>query len=423
MTHAHLRSVSPIDCEYLHNMGVAASLSISIIVDGWLWGLIACHHDSPRTTPMPMRAAAEMFGQYLSLQLTVAERRANEQLQAERMRTEYRRRILNDELNHRVKNILALVKSIAVHSGAHAASVEEYSVSIEGRLRALSYAHDQSLVPGSLGELWALLDAEASLHRYGRNERVEVSGPRIALTGTAFTAFALVSHEMMTNAAKYGSLAVPTGRLSIEWTVNAAGDCIVAWTESGGPEVFEPSRKGFGSTLIESSMTYDLGGSVTIDYASRGLQARFSIPARHVVRLEGEAAAQPTFCVAVKPLEGLRVLLLEDRALIALDTESVVNQLGAREVVAFPHVAAARKALVAAAPDLAILDFNLGEETSADLADWLVDRRIPFVFLTGYIDSASIPLRFANVPVLRKPVDIDRASEALAALLGVGTGD
>ena len=75
MSHAHLRSVSPIHCEYLRNLGVAASLSISIVIDGALWGLIACHHDAPKTIPFTLRAAAEIFGQYVSMQIAVAERR------------------------------------------------------------------------------------------------------------------------------------------------------------------------------------------------------------------------------------------------------------------------------------------------------------------------------------------------------------
>jgi light-regulated signal transduction histidine kinase (bacteriophytochrome)/CheY-like chemotaxis protein len=417
MSYSHLRSVSPIRCEYLRSMGVAASLSISIVIDGELWGVIACHHESPRTVSLPMRVAAEMFGQYFSLQLTIAQR-DDEMLEAERTRTEQRRRILNDELNHRVKNILALVKSIAVQTGAHAANVAEYSASLEGRLRALSYAHDQSLILGSRGELSALLDAEASPLRYGVHDRVKLSGPRIGFTDNAFSSFALVIHEMMTNAAKYGALSVPKGRLSIEWMLDADGACIVDWSENDGPEVFAPSRKGFGSTLVASSMTYDLGGSVSIDYAVHGLQARFSIPARHVMQLQGDAVLPRAAVIVARPLAGLNVLLLEDRALIAIDTENILYQLGAASVDAFPNVAAASRGLAAAEPDLAILDFNLGDETSADLADWFASRRIPFVFLTGYIDSASIPLRFAAIPVIRKPVDIDRANEALAQVLG-----
>ncbi len=79
MSFAQLRSVSPIHCEYLRNMGVVASLSISIIVDGELWGLISCHHDSPKITPLSLRIAAELFGHYFSLQIALADRRATMQ--------------------------------------------------------------------------------------------------------------------------------------------------------------------------------------------------------------------------------------------------------------------------------------------------------------------------------------------------------
>ncbi len=422
LSYSHLRSVSPAHCEYLRNRGVAASLSIAIIVDGRLWGLIACQHDSSRTVPLPLRTAAEMFGQYFSLQITAAERgaelRHSELLEAQRSLAEQRHRIRNDELNHRVKNILALVKSIASQTGTHTASVAEYSASLAGRLRALSYAHDHSLALDSRGDLLALLDAEASLYRDGLSqERVLVNGPRVGFTEAGFGAFALVIHEMMTNAAKYGALSTPDGQLSIDWLLNADGDCEIEWSESGGPTVAVPTRKGFGSTLIGSTVTYDLGGTVDLQYLPAGLQARFIIPARHVVPIDSVATALPAVAAAVRPLHERSVLLVEDRALIALDTEDVLYQLGAAKVVSCPGVAAAREVLARQLPDVVVLDFNLGNETSAELADWLADRGIPFAFLTGYADTATIPARFAAVPAIHKPVDMDNASQVLVALL------
>jgi light-regulated signal transduction histidine kinase (bacteriophytochrome) len=603
MSHAHLRSVSPIHCEYLRNMGVVASLSISLVVDGRLWGLIACHHESVRTMPLPMRTAAEMFGQYVSMQLTVAERRDqlrtssdarrrldelartfsqerpiaqelrsqlprlaeliecdgaalwlngewlaigstpmrdeigpvlimlerkevgvlwetnelrahhglvqshsrvagvfaiplsvqprdflllfrdeeahtvtwagkptktvvagphgsrltprgsfdawreevrgrappwseadrsvaeaiktylrdialkhNELLDTERTRAEHRRRILTDELQHRVKNILALVKSISTQTGVHATSVEDYASALEGRLRALSYAHDQSLTTGRRADLTALLETELSLHQFGSaKQRILMSGPTLGFTEQAFTSIALLVHEMMTNAAKYGSLSTSGGRMTIEWGLAKNGDCYIEWRESNGPRVEPPVRKGFGSTLIDSMVGYDLGGTIEITYPPDGLHARFVIPARHIARVaepEAVAIASPQ---AARPLEGAYILLVEDRALIAIDTEAELRKLGARDVAASPSAPAAILTLEARTPDLAILDFNLGEETSEALADLLASRGIPFVFLSGYADTAMIPERFADVRVLRKPIDAASAADVLAA--------
>jgi len=592
MSFAALRSVSPIHCEYLQNMGVAASMSMSIVVNGELWGLIACHHDTPKIISMPTRIGAELFAQYFSLQIAVAERRAeviaattareklseivaghqhgqpiaealssnledltkllsadgaglwidgqwssvgivpaDEDLDAvmtlvtravsgtswstgdlgslmgpnsgfgdaiagllavpissmprdylllfrseeahevewagepvkhviagpsgdrltprgsfetwredvrgksrpwtsaelsvaeatrtylrdvvlhyseltaeDRQRAEQRRRILNDELNHRVKNIIALVKSIALQTGAHAASVEDYSTSLEGRLRALAFAHDQSLA-GISGDLTTLLDAEASLHRYGATpDRVVISGTPVGLDDRTFGVLALVVHELMTNAAKYGALSVPDGRLAIAWTLNADGDCTILWSETGGPKVETPSRTGFGSKLVHSTMSYDLGGSVDIDYAEGGLQARLVVPAAHIVEAPKPSSEALISDLTSIGLRGLDILLVEDQALIAMDTEETLMRLGAKRVRSFPNAIEAKAAIEAIVPDCAVLDFNLGEGTAADVADALVKLSVPFVFATGYGDSVMIPERFRATPVVRKPV-------------------
>lgn len=592
MSFSQLRSVSPIHCEYLQNMGVSASLSISIIVDGALWGLISCHHDTPKVVPLPLRIGAELFGQYFSLQVAVAERRAEitaaatarekldrivsaidplvpvtdtlasqlpalaalvptcgvglwadgrwattgdtppaatvaalvahvikrgggvtwhtrqlgEELPAgidigdiagamaipvssvardylllfrrqeahaiewagdpvkrfvssalgdrltprgsfetwledvrgrsepwsdaeltvadtirtylrdvalryseatadARTRAEKRRRILNDELNHRVKNIISLVKSIALQTGEHAATVADYSASLEGRLRALAFAHDQSLSnPDGNGGLVVLVEAEASFHRFGAAERVIVDGPNIGLDDQTFGVIALVIHEMMTNAAKYGALSASAGRLSIVWHIDDTGACVLDWRESGGPDVSEPGKLGFGSRLIQSTITYDLGGAVDLQYAPTGLVARFVIPARHIRDIEDLPNVVPVADMANDFLKGSDVLLVEDQALIAMDTEDVLRKLGARQVRSVPDSGEAARMLDGTRPDFAVLDFNLGGETSVTVADLLEARGIPFVFATGYGDSVMIPNRFRDIPVVRKPV-------------------
>lgn len=620
MSFAQLRSVSPIHCEYLQNMGVHASMSISIMIDGELWGLISCHHDSPRIVPIPLRIGAELFGQYFSLQISVAERRAhviasgvarerldkilaglsldetlvqglrdhledlsalldcqgaglwvqdewetfgaapsrdealalvrylagegqqqsdrsesarlglwrsqdlrketglpffggavagalaipltstprdyllifrseeaheiewagrpgklkidtpsgerltprgsfetwredvrgqskpwsesdlaiadamrtylrdvflrqNEQTAEERGRLEHRRRVLNDELNHRVKNIITLVKSIAVQTGAHAQSVSDYSTSLEGRLRALAFAHDQSLSSTVGGDLETLVEAEAGLHRYGPDaERVSASGPKVRLNDRAFGVLALTVHELMTNAAKYGALSTPTGRLEITWSLTDTGDCEVMWIESDGPEVAPPTRQGFGSKLVQTTIVYDLGGRADVDYDPKGIKARLLVPAKHVtVGAETDTPviehAEPS---GTGSLSGKSLLLVEDQSLIALDTEELLRRLGAREVRLSPDATHAVLTLGSFKPDAAVLDFNLGEETSERVADHLVAMGVPFVFSTGYGDSIMIPERFRDVPVVRKPASaaslINHLGQAQSAL-------
>lgn len=375
MSYAHLRSVSPIHCEYLRNMGVAASMSISVVVGNELWGLIACHHDTPKTLSIPLRVATELFAQYFSLQIAASESRqvqraasyAKRRLDAivttidrhrpledtlhdrlkelstlvacdgagvwsngrwtslgsapdicelaplldlvrnearsavwetqelkirfpqssfggdvagmlampvstsrdvylllfrseeaheiewagdprkqetsspsgwrltprasfetwreevrgrslpwtddnkataeavrsylreiitgqleeaedNRNRTERQHELLNAELNHRNKNVLALVKSIAKQTGIHATNIDEFSASFEGRLNALAYAHDMTFAGHHGGELRALIDAEAGMHRFQQlPQRFHIDGPAVALSEHAFS--------------------------------------------------------------------------------------------------------------------------------------------------------------------------------------------------------------------------------------------
>ena len=163
-------------------------------------------------------------------------------------------------------------------------------------------------------------------------------------------------------------------------------------------------------------MVYDLGGRADISYPSSGMVADLLIPAKHV-SLVGQH--EPEFQVASeKPdddsLAGMSVLLVEDQSLIALDTEELLGRLGAREVRLSPDVRHAILSLKSFRPDAAILDFNLGEETSEEVADHLAAMDVPFVFATGYGDSVTIPEHLRMVPVVRKPVSKASVSAQLA---------
>jgi two-component sensor histidine kinase/CheY-like chemotaxis protein len=343
----------------------------------------------------------------------------NDATEEMRARTDNERALLNAELNHRVKNILALVKSIAVQTGANASSVDEYASSFEGRLRALSYAHDQSFAGKNGGELRSLIEAEAGMHRFSSlPDRIALSGPPVGLTERAFGVFALLLHEMMTNAAKYGSLSSPAGRLDLSWVYAESGDCVIDWRESGGPAVRKPTRNGFGTTLIQRTLKHDLGGEVELDFAPDGLVAHFVLPAAHLHALSGYAVAPREAQLIEQPLAGLMVLLVEDQALIAMDTEELLKALGAREVLIAPSVDAALVRLSYTEPNCAVLDLNLGLETSEPIAIVLQQRRIPYVFATGYRDSVSIPEMFSDIPVVRKPVSQDSLSRQLSRALG-----
>ncbi|WP_371261792.1 HWE histidine kinase domain-containing protein [Shinella sp. GWS1] len=469
LSFAHLRSVSPIHCEYLRNMGVGASMSISIILDGMLWGLIACHHYSPRALPMAQRVAMEVFGEFFSLHLkslkerrrvaavagtrealdrflilsshhedvgellrqslhefsrllqndgigimfdgkwtglgatppdaavpdvldfirTVSDGRVwathalsqklpeaaaysdrvsgvlaiplsqtgsdclvffrkelvqtlnwagnpektyetgpfgdrltprksfaiwketvkgqaqawadaereiaeiarmaivevvlrhNELMAGERRKSEVRQRMLNQELSHRVKNILAVIKSLVTSPQHHKNTLEDYVATLQGRIEALSIAHDQVVRGDGGGILVDLLEAELQPYR-SRASTISLAGPDVWLDSRAFSVLALVLHELATNAAKYGALSVSTGMVTISWTMTEGRGCEILWRESGGPLVDVPLRRGFGSALIERSVPYDLGGESMVRFEASGLEASFRIPLPHV---------------------------------------------------------------------------------------------------------------------------------------------
>ncbi|THV21392.1 HWE histidine kinase domain-containing protein [Peteryoungia ipomoeae] len=613
LSFAHLRSVSPIHCEYLRNMGVSASMSISVIINDKLWGLIACHHYAPKVLSMSERIAAEMFGEFFSLHLlalkqkrkldisTDARRsldrflqeasgrsdvqeilaealpelqklfacdgvglwmngnwtphgatpprgaeddlarfitdvaggqiwathalsrdfpaaeayfeevsgvmaiplsqlpkdylfffrkerlqtlnwagnpdksydtgplgdrltprksfaiwketvqrqaepwretdleiaeairaatveivlRHNELMENERSKADVRQRMLNEELNHRVKNILAVIKSLVAAPNKDALPNDDYIGALRGRIQALSHAHDQVIRGGGGGKLAELVDAELLPYRTGTTA-ISLAGPPISLDARAHSVAALVIHELCTNAAKYGALSRPNGTLTIRWEMTDEGDCQIIWQERGGPTVAPVTRKGFGTALIERSVPYDLGGTSHLDYQPEGLTAHFCIPGRFVTwdadDIETQAAVEKKESIATAaPIDiNVPVLLVEDQVLIAMDAEMMLADAGIETVVTASSSSDALTRLKSYTPTIAILDINLGRDTSVPVAEELVRRGIPFVFATGYDDRSVIPDELLSIPVVRKPYDATALIKALTSCLAEG---
>lgn len=611
LSHAHLRSVSPIHCEYLRNMGVAASMSISLVIDGALWGMVACHHYSPKHLDMAERAAIELFGEFLSTKLDLMRQkqriatasaaratldqilrassrqedvpellaasmqdfagmiacdglgvwidgrwsalgstppvdalpgmldhlsskgegriwashqlcadhspaaaycpqasgvvaiplsqrpkdylfffrkefehtlnwagnpektyetgphgdrltprksfaiwkeavrnqsrpwtdtdletaeairaalvevvlRHNEVMAEERGRADVRQRMLNEELNHRVKNILAVIKSLVGQANPPGRTLDDYLAVLRGRIEALAVAHDQVVRGDGGGFLRDLLKAE--LRPYGENAAaISFDGPPVWVDTTAFSVLALVFHELATNAAKYGSLSHPQGSLSVSWRLNGDGDCELAWQERGGPPMRPPSRRGFGTVLISRSIPHDLGGEGRLDYAPEGLKGFFRIPARSLSSAKHTATPtdevvpfvdQRDDGIAFAPGQ-VPVLLVEDQMLIAMDAEMMLSDLGFSSVSTVSSATEALARLKVFRPAAAVLDVNLGVGTSIPVAEELRRRGTPFVFATGYGDSSIIPPQFSDIRVVRKPYSAEELASAIRAL-------
>jgi two-component system, chemotaxis family, CheB/CheR fusion protein len=199
----------------------------------------------------------------------------------ERRRNEQERELLARELNHRVKNTLAVVQALAMQTD-HSPSVEEYRNAFVGRLSALARAHGLLLDADWRGaDLRELVEQALQPYWVDRPEVIEIQGESVPLTATQSLGLSLILHELGTNAAKYGPLSREEGRVRVSWQVEErkrSRRLRLRWEERGGPEIGELRQTGFGTRLIERACTYELEGEVELDYAPEGLRCELVFP-------------------------------------------------------------------------------------------------------------------------------------------------
>lgn len=371
----------------------------------------------------------------------------------DRERDRQENRFLIAELNHRSRNMLNLVRGLVSQSQTSSASVSEFARNIDDRIESLARAHDQlthaHYAPVSLHRLIA---TEARAYIQGSDDpAIIVSGDDVLIAPRGVITMTLVIHELMTNARKYGSLSQaagthPDGRLYINTSRDAVGNLALHWQESGGPPVGPPTRRGFGTTILERSIPHELGGTITTDFQPDGLVARIGLPAQHLVGVDearkmsemasansaddwatgpvtaGEAAAGAANPAAASnghssARPNFTALVVEDNMLIAMDAEEALLELGASQVQLCPNVASALDCIGKTAFDVALLDVNLGDETSEAIAMVLRERGTPFIMTTGFGDYVSDILAYAGAPVLTKPYAPVALAHALAQVM------
>lgn len=372
-------------------------------------------------TPSELRVAETLRATLIEVVLRLADEASSERQQASD-----RQELLIAELNHRVRNILGLIRGLIRQSQASDPALSSFVKLIDGRIHALARAHNQ-ITEDHWGPapLQSLIDAEAAAFMVDQ-DRIRSTGAPVMLNPLAYSTLALVLHELVTNSTKYGSLSVATGHVSIDWHLTPKGDLVLRWRDIGGPRVSEPSRQGFGTSIIQRSVPYDLGGEATARFLADGFEADFCIPKRHVA--EASSAGRSVHFPRTGPghgeeppadlLAGQQVLLVEDSLIIALDAEDIVSRLGATEVATASSVDAALDLIESALPSLAILDINLGNSTSFAIADALFERDVPFIFATGYGEQANFPDVHRGRAVVQKPYTIGNIARALATVLG-----
>ncbi len=606
LSHATLRSVSPIHLQYMRNMGTAASMSISLIVDGRLWGLIACHHRQPHRPTLACRQMAELLGRLYSLALARAERlplgedirrllyagsgmdplmtpgapaehpvasaslarqmsltgvvtqvdgqltgwgltpteeetreilgslalpaaepvvvveslaarapalarlaphvagllavplgsndcvlllrdevvrhvrwagRPDKELQrgpdgrlsprnsfaawraavkghcepwtiaevelAKVLRTRLlevlagrheqraiestrqaarQQALLVRELNHRVRNMLGLIKGLVQQTARNACSVDDLAERLHERVHALSRAYTQiDRAKWGPAPLATLVQEETGA--FGEPGQISMEGPPVMLEPQAYLSFAMVIHELATNARKYGALSLPSGRIAVHWQLTEGGGLEIDWRESGGPPVAEPQRKGFGTRVIRQGLEHQLRGHATLDFAPAGLHARLCTP-RGFVPLEPAATAGSVPHVApaapVVSRHGLAappaaVLVVEDDFVIAMLAESMLRQMGCGRIVTAGTADEALRLLGTQDFTLALIDINLGDHSSERVAIRLAELGVPTIVTTGYSDTDSVPEPLRGLRRLSKPYTQMELSAAVAA--------
>ena len=320
---------------------------------------------------------------------------------------EARRTLLVREVDHRARNALAIVQSIVRMTKSK--SIDSYVSTVEGRIAALSTAH--ALLAESRWEgasLNRLVDEELAPYRSSEAERIAVAGPAVFLKPETAQIIALVLHELATNAVKYGALSDAAGNVKLSWQCQQS-KLSLQWEETGGPPVTPPTIKGYGTKVITASIEQQLSGTATFDWRPAGLTFTMAISIGDAAAASKKPARKPRSAgarvngMAVAAKSG-RVLLVEDEALVGMMMSDFLRDIGFHVVGPFGRVAEAIDAIEHEPLQAAILDINLRGELIYDLADELNGRGVPIVFVTGY-GADAVDRRFADFPVLQKPVD------------------
>lgn len=340
----------------------------------------------------------------------------------EQKENEERLRMLSAELDHRVKNVLAIIQSIATQTLRDAPA--EHRAALSERLRVLSLTHGILSAEKWRGAGLAQIVREIlAPHARDGDLPAGLDGPQIVLSPKSAQSLALALGELASNSARHGALRDGKGRIDIRWRSRTGGDApslAITWRESGGAALAgKPAETGLGGQLVQLLIQNDLGGRVETDFAREGLVCEIAIPASHIVdESDGPADAPARGRIGRNrraSLAGARILLVEDEAIIATDVMQELESHGVTVHGPAATVDAAAAAIEAGDFDAAILDVNLSGRMVWPVARMLEARGIPFAFLTGYsdIDLADFP----NAPHMEKPVQLDQLKANLLRLL------
>lgn len=324
---------------------------------------------------------------------------------SERNKAAKTEQLLINELHHRIKNTLANVQALARSTFRNSRAPEHFVESFSGRLQSLAEVH--SLLTS---QSWQSVLLRSLVHNQvsavsGRVAALAIEGPELLIQPDMAMHLAMVLHELATNSHKYGSLSQPQGEVRVSWEVKQ--DVLhLRWREYGGPSIALPSKRGFGSSLIERCVAA-YGGSARLNADAAGLSWLLELKLPENTTASGEASS-----IDAGDHSGKRIFIIEDEPLIALDLVDTIRELGHTPLGPAQNVSAALELVSSTRGDLALLDANLGGKSVEDVASALTRLRVPFAFVSGY-GAESLPVGFQQAVLIRKPC----SAEALSSFI------
>jgi PAS domain S-box-containing protein len=249
-----------------------------------------------------------------------------------RKQSEMRQDLLVAELDHRVKNVLARVVAIVMQTRQRCRTVDEFVTALHGRIQSMAAAHALlSQSRWSDVSLTRLIRHQLAPHTTDAN--TTISGPEIVLTSAQTQAVAMVIHELVTNAAKYGALSCPDGSVSVSWDragVNASAVLTVTWRELGGPPIAFSVQSGYGSSLIRGLIPHELGGTVDLTFPSDGACCKIEIPLGGRAEIPHENALQSAIMNDDALSTGVRKFFRKLRVTAQREIEKAVRNVDAK---------------------------------------------------------------------------------------------
>lgn len=387
---------------------------------GKLLGMISNHWSTPhqpserdlRLLDILARQAADL------LERTIAEEALRE--------SEALQKMLTGELSHRVKNMLATVQAIASQTLRHCEDPADFVGSFGGRIQSMSRVHAQLSTNDWKGT--SLRDIVQDQMKLGPVDeaQISVSGPDVYLDASQVPNVAMILHELGTNSLKYGALSKTSGTVAIAWAIGQRIE--LSWTESGGPAIAAPVRRGFGTRLIEASVRGAGGeGKMTIGPDGVRWDIAFRLPGEQTgarAAATPKGSSRPVLASienrgrnASKPLAGKRFLVVEDEALLAMDIVGQLEDAGATIVGPAADAAVALDLIDQYRVDAALLDANLDGLPVDSIAAALVGANVPFAFVTGY-GRPSLPASFEDALLLSKPFHAKELIDTATKLVG-----